>query len=120
MLLVRRLVVVLASASMVLASFGVASAHDSVSTSSVTIKASTNGLKGTVGSGSCKKNRKVTVFKKSTGKKVKSTTTNKRGKWSISLPSAEGKYYASVKKKIGGAYDHVHVCLGDKSPTIEV
>lgn len=117
----RKLVVVLTGATVALGSLGVASAHESVAPSKVTIKVAEDGLTGKVTSDSksCVKKRNVTVFKKKNDKKVGSTKTNKRGKWSLDVNNARGSYYAVVSKKTEVKYLHVHVCLPDESDSVK-
>jgi flagellar hook assembly protein FlgD len=122
----RRLVVVLASASMVLASFGVASAHEEVADSKVTIGESKKGVKGKVTSGAafCSALRQVKVFKVKSGKdkKVGSATTNLKGKWSVKVPNANGKYYVKVARTLDDhdPYSHVHECTAAKSDKLKI
>ena len=93
----------------------------------MTIKTTQGGLKGAVNSGmkSCKKNRKVTVFKTKNDKKVGSTKANKRGNWSLDVNRLNGKYYAAVELKVSkqvnnnGVYLHLHICQADNSPNVK-
>ena len=121
MALERKLVLVLTGAALALGSLGVASAHESVAPSKVSIKVAEDSFKGKVTSGSksCVKKRKVTVFKKKNDKKVGSTKTNKRGKWSLDVSNPHGGYYAVVSKKTKVKYLHVHVCLPDESVSVK-
>lgn len=120
---------VLASASMVLASFGVAFAHDEVADSKVTITETSEGVKGEVKSDAdfCKVAREVNVFKVKPGKdkKVGSDTTNAKGKWTLNIEGAKGKYYAKVGHTLDEFenlehYFHIHECNSAKSDNVKL
>lgn len=127
MVLGRRVLVVLAGASMALASFGVASAHESVDESNVSIKEYKKGVKGEVTSDapSCTVDREVKVFKAKKGKdkKIGTTTTNLLGKWKLNVPNAKGKYYVKAPRSLDeytDEYFHLHDCGAATSDKVKV
>ncbi|MBK5227878.1 MAG: hypothetical protein JJE05_05160 [Actinobacteria bacterium] len=116
----RLLVAGLTSGLLVLGS-GVGVAHDGVVTAKATISRTQQGFKGKVVTTSkdCKK-RKITLFRASKGgaHKVAKAKSNKKGKWSVKVPGASGKYFVKVAKKTVSRYLHVHRCKAAKSPSV--
>lgn len=115
----RKLVVVLTGAMVALGSFQVVSAHEFTAKSHVSIKVTKKGFKGSVSSkkDACLDDRKVTLYKKRTDKKVDFTRTDGDGDWSMRVNNAEGKYYAEVSRRVEESYEHVHECQGAESDT---
>ena len=72
----------------------------------------------------CKRKRKVSVWKRNPGAMdapVGTARTNRRGIWAVSAPGAEtGVYYAHVKKRVRKRAGHKHVCKADRSPSFKL
>ncbi len=87
---------------------------------SLQYKSRTQTFFGTLGTNrKCKGNRLVTLFDADTNSPVATTTTNRNGRYSISLAADGGLYYARVQQEVRGGYGHVHRCRGDRSRTID-
>ena len=86
--------------------------------SEITIAYKKNRFKGKVTSdhNRCKKARAVKVKKKGKKRPVGRSVTNRKGKWKVPEPDANGRYFAKVsKRKVGNI-----VCKAAKSRTIRV
>ncbi len=103
-----------------------ANAHEFAAASSTTIRyrEATGVFRGRVTSskGSCERRRKVKVVKEtdSGSKVVGKDRSNRRGRWKVSVPNANGTYSAIVVRREQSYVGHVHICERGRSSTISV
>ena len=70
----------------------------------------------------CEGGRKVLVKKKRSGRDrtIDTTVTNDRGRWTVRVARANGRYYASTPQERVASDQGRVTCGADKSPTIKV
>ncbi len=69
----------------------------------------------------CRPQRTVKVFRVDPGPDglFGKTTTDQKGRWSMSGGMPHGKFYAVVKKLSQGTAGTIYVCKSDTSPTVQ-
>lgn len=106
-------------------SLGAASAHSYRAATTVTISRSETGFRGRVDSGrpGCISGRTVTVMKvvaDAPDKAIGTDTTDGNGRYAVARNNPHGTFYAKVSGSSSRHYSGSHVCLRDRSTTVEV